>query len=253
MPICSKIFEKLIFDSIDDFIDKNNHFNNNQSGFRPRESCIHQLIAFTRNIFSAFDANLSLEVRDVFLDLSKVFDRVWHDGLLYKLKSNGIGGNLFRLIKSFLNNRCQRVVLNGQSLVWKSLAAGVPQVSVIRSLFFLIYINDLPLGFTTNVKGLTINVKLCVDDTSLLSLVNSASVSASRLNNDLVKIQDWAFNGNCRLTQILLNKRKSLFFNNSLIEQDTTDKHLCLKLDHKLTFQYHVNEKIKAMKRIGLL
>ena len=212
LPICSKIFEKLIFDSIYDFIDKNNHFNNNQSGFRPSESCIHQLIAFTRNIFSAFDANLSLEVRDVFLDLSKVFERVWHDGLLYKLKSNGIGGNLFKLIKSFLNNRCQRVVLNGQSSVWKSLTAGVPQGSVISSLFFLIYINYLPLGFTTNVKGLTINVKLCVDDTSLFSVVNNASVSASSLNNDLVKIRDWAFNWKLSLNPDPTKQAKKFIF-----------------------------------------
>ena len=68
--------------------------------------------------FSVFDTNPSLEVRGVFLDLSKAFDRVWHDGLLYKLKSNGIDGNLFKLTKSFLNNRCQRVVCNGQSSVW---------------------------------------------------------------------------------------------------------------------------------------
>ena len=99
LPICSKTFEKLIFDSIYDFINKNNLFNNSQSGFRPSDSCIHQLIAITHNIFSAFDANPSFEVCGVFLDLSKAFDRVWHDGLLYELKSDGIDGNLFKLIK----------------------------------------------------------------------------------------------------------------------------------------------------------
>ena len=76
LPICSKIFKKLIFNSIYDFIDKNNLFNNNQSGLRPSDSCTHQLTAITHNIFSAFDANPSLEVRGVFLDLSKGFDRV---------------------------------------------------------------------------------------------------------------------------------------------------------------------------------
>ena len=128
-----------------------------------------------------------MEVRGVFLDLSKAFDRVWHDGLLYKLKSNGNEGNLFKLNKSFLNNRCQRVVLNGQSSGRKLITVGVPQGSVLGSLFFLIYINDLPLGLLTNVK-------LFGDDTFLFSVVNNASVSASRLNNDLVKIRDWAFN-----------------------------------------------------------
>ena len=187
LPICSNIFEKLIFDSIYDFIDKNNLLNKNQSGFRASDSCIHHLIAIRHNIFSPFDADPSLEVSDVFLDLSKAFHRVWHDGLLYKLKSDGIDGNLVKLIKSFLNNRCQRVVLNGQSSVSKSVTAGVPQGSVLGPLFFHIYINDLPLGLTTNVK-------LFADDTSLFLVVNNASVSASRLNNNLVKIRDCAFN-----------------------------------------------------------
>ena len=98
LPICSKIFEKLIFDSIYEFLNKNDLFNNNQSGFRPNDSCIHQFIAITHNIFSAFDVNTSLEVRGVFLDLSKARRRVLYDGLLYKLKSYGIDVNLFELI-----------------------------------------------------------------------------------------------------------------------------------------------------------
>ena len=131
LPICSKIFEKFIFDSIFELFNKNDFFNNNQSGFRRNDTCIHLLIAITHNIFNAFDANPSLEVRGVFLDLSKAFDSAWHGGLFYKLKSNGIDGNLFKLVKSFLNSRCQRVVLNGQSSVGKSVTAGVPEGSVL--------------------------------------------------------------------------------------------------------------------------
>ena len=260
LPICPKIFEKLIFDSIYEFLNKNILFNNNQSRSRPNDSFIHQLIAITHNIFSAFDANPSLEVRGVFLGLSKAFDRVWHDGLLYKLESNGIDGNLFKLIKSFLNNRCQRVVLNGQSSVRKSATAVAPQGSVLGLLFFLIYINDLRLGLTTTVK-------LFADDTSLFSVVNNASVSTSRLNNDLVKIRNWAFSWKMSFNpdptkqakrlifqKIILGTHPSLFFNNSIIKQATTQKHLDLTLDYKPTFQYHVNEKIKKnMKGISLL
>ena len=137
LPICSKIFEKLIFDSIFSFLTHNKLLNNCQSGFRPNDSCINQLISITHNIYRAFDANPSLEVRGAFLDLSKAFDKVfWHEGLLYKLKNNEINGNALKLIKSFLHNRCLRVVLNGQSSSLRSIKAGLPQGSVLGPLFF---------------------------------------------------------------------------------------------------------------------
>ena len=72
------------------------------------------MLAITHIIYSNFDACPSLETRGVFLDISKAFDKVWHEGLLFKLKSYGISGPLLSLLKSFSANRFQRVVLNGQ-------------------------------------------------------------------------------------------------------------------------------------------
>ena len=92
----------------------------------------------THNIFSAFDANPSLEVRAVFLDFFKASDGVWHDGLLYKLKSNGIDGNFFNLIKSFLHNKCQQVIPNGESSIYKSVTDIVLHSLVLVLLFLLI-------------------------------------------------------------------------------------------------------------------
>ena len=85
-----------------------------QPGFRPNDSCIHQLISIVHNIYADFAHNASLEVGGNFLDISKEFDNVWHERLLYKLESLGISGNLLNLLRSFLNDKHQRVVLNGQ-------------------------------------------------------------------------------------------------------------------------------------------
>ena len=79
-PVCGKTFEKMIFNSLFKYSKVNNLLNGNQSSFRPGDSCIHQLLSITHKIYKAFDANLSLEVRGVFLGLSKASDKVWHDG-----------------------------------------------------------------------------------------------------------------------------------------------------------------------------
>ena len=129
-----KIFEKIIFNRIYNFL-LDDLLNPNQSGFCPSNSCINQLLAITHEIFEAFDCNPPLEVRSVFfLDISKAFDKIWHKGLLYKLKSMGISGDLSNLLENCLPGRLQRFVLNGQT--WRPFLAGVPQGSILGPLFF---------------------------------------------------------------------------------------------------------------------
>ena len=144
LPICGKIFDRLIFNSLFNYFIENNLLSPHQSGFIPGDSCVQQLISITHEIYNAFDCNPSLEVRGVFLDISKAFDKVWHDVLIYKLKYNGINCELLRLIESFLWGRYRRVILNGQASNWNKINAGVPQGSILGPLFFLAYINYLP-------------------------------------------------------------------------------------------------------------
>ena len=124
LPICGKFFEKLIFNEMFKFFIENELISPNQSGFKPGDSYINQLFAITHEIYKSFDDGF--EVRGVFLDISKAFDKVWHEGLIFKLKQNGISGNLLNLLCDFLRNRKQRVLLNGQVSDWSDVTAGVP-------------------------------------------------------------------------------------------------------------------------------
>ena len=161
--------------------------NPNQSGFHPSDSYVNQLLAVTHEIFTAFDCNPPLEVRSAFLDISKAFGKVWHESLLYKLKSMGISGELYNLLEYYLSGRFQRVVLNGQTSFWRPVLVGVPQGSILAPLVFLIYINDLP-------NELKSNVKLFADDTSLFTIVKDKNESANIINNGFLQISKWTYN-----------------------------------------------------------
>ena len=105
LPIASKIFEKAIYHNLLNYIERENLLNINQSGFRANDSCINQLISITHEIYRAFNCNPLLEVRGIFLDLSKAFDKLWHQGLLFKLEAFGFRGKLLNLLEDYLSNR----------------------------------------------------------------------------------------------------------------------------------------------------
>ena len=92
----------------------NRLLNPNQSSFMPGNSCIDQLNSTTHEIYASSDANPPLEVRGVYLNISKAFNQIWHERLIYKVKCIGVKGDLLALTESFLFERQQKVVLNGQ-------------------------------------------------------------------------------------------------------------------------------------------
>ena len=217
----------------------------------------HYLL-FTHKIYKLFDEGF--EVRGVFLDISKAFDKVWHEGLLLRLNQNGIFGNLLNVLRDSLSCRKQQVVLNGQLSSWDNVTAGFPQGSVLVPLLFLIYINDLP--------NLSSNCKHFADDASLFSVVNNIHTSAATVSQGLNGITNWAFQWkmifNPDLSKqvqevIFIRKIKkllhpTLLFNNIPLNNSLFQKHCSLTLDIKLNFaEYIKNITRKISKTVGLL
>ena len=214
-----------------EFFIQNNLISKNQSGFRLGDSCINQLLSITHEIYQSFDD--SLEIRAVFLDISKAFDKVWHKGSIFKLKQNGVSGKILNSITDFLSFRKQWVVLNRQAPPWASIEAGVSQGSILGPLLFLIYINDLSDDLSTTAK-------LFADDTSLFSTVQNVNTSANHLNSDLSKIRNWVYQWKMsfnpdpsKQAQKVIFSRKtqetyhpSIYFNNKSVKQVPSQKHL---------------------------
>ena len=188
---------------MDSFFIENNLISSNQSGFKQGDSCINQLLSITHDIYQSLDQGY--EVRGVFLDISKAFDKVWHKGLIHKLKQNGISGPLLKILTDLLKLRKQRVVLNGQHSSWSDALAGVPQGSILDPLLLLIYINYLS-------DGIQCKPKLFADDTSLFASVHKIEKATNDLSNDLTKITKWALQWKMSFIQIFLSRLMKLFF-----------------------------------------
>ena len=262
LPICGKILEKIIFNQLYTYLHTNNLITKNQSGFRPGDSTTNQLLFLIDEIHQAFDCTQSFEVRSVFLDISKAFDKVWHEGLVFKLEQNGISGSLLKLFQNYLNDRNQRVVLNGSFSEFFSIESGVvPQGSILGPLLFLIYINNLE----KNIKS---NMKFFADDTMLFSIVKDPLTCASDLNHDLDVINKWAYQWKLEFnpdplkqaTEVLFSCKKNIsnhpqiFFNGIAVAKVKEQKHLGLILESNLSFGKHLSEKIKKAKlNLGII
>ena len=166
LSVVSKVFEKLGNNRIVDHLVKSGLFSNFEYGFRSSRSTADLLTVVSDRIARAF--NRSGATRAVALDISKAFDRVWHTGLLHKLKSYGILGQIFGLVSCFLSNRQLRVVLDGNVSQEYSINAGVCQGSILGPTLFLLYINELPYDAICNIA-------IFADNTTLYSNCDQAS------------------------------------------------------------------------------
>ena len=250
-----KIMERVIFKYVYNYFHSNGLFYKYQAGFLPGHSTVYQLIETYDCIAKAIDEGKHCCM--VFCDLSKAFDRVWHKGLLFKLKSYGVSGHLLQWFASYLNFRSQRVLHRNTMSSFKFLHAGVPQGSVLGPLLFLIYVNDV----AENMSSLC---RLYADDNSLQHISTNVETIQQQLNNDLHRLDMWS-------TQWLLkfnpSKTKAVFFStkknailpclefqNCYLDFVSTHKHLGIVFSHDLSWSAYIDSILaNAYKKLGLL
>ena len=232
-----------------------------QYGFRSSRSTADLLTVVSGRIARGF--NRSGATQAIALDISKAFDRVWHAGLLHKLNSYGISGQIFGLISSFHSNRRLRVVLDGKSSQEYPVNAGVPQGFILGPTLFLLYINDLP-------DDVICNIAIYADDTTLYSKCDQASDMwqqlelASELASDLQDTVDrgrkWLVDFNAGKTQLVSFDRSEntgaidVKMDGPVLEEKTSFKILGLTFSSKLDWgSFIVSIAKTASKKIGAL
>ena len=179
-----------------------------QYGFRQARSTADILTVVSERIYRSLDK--TGEGRAVALDISKAFDRVWHDGLLRKIRSYGITGRIHNVIKSFLSKRKIQVVLDGRTSKQYDINAGVPQGSILGPLLFLIFINDLPDKIVSEMG-------IFADDTTLYNRHEGktnehiSKEMAETLEDDLQSVVEW---GQKWMVTFNAAKTKLVSFNN---------------------------------------
>ena len=254
----SKIYERVMYNRIERFLNDSNIIYEYQYGFRKKYSTNHALLSIVEKIRTSLD-NKQFAC-GVFVDLQKAFDTVDHKILLSKLSHYGIKGLANKWLGSYLTNRSQSVNLNGVTSDEQKITCGVPQGSILGPLLFTIYINDMHKAFNKCL------VHHFADDTNLLFTDKDPESIRKTLNSELQELVEWLranrLSLNVAKTEFIvfkpprksLKKRITLRLDQKTIFESTKIKYLGLLLDSRLTWKPHIDELAKKLSRaIGLL
>ena len=227
--------------------------NDEQHGFRKGRSCETQLALTVNDLAKILD---SRGQADVIMDFSKAFDLVPHQRLLLKLQQAGVTGPLHTWISNFLTERSQKVVLEGVSSSSVQVTSGVPQGTVLGPLLFILYLNDLP-------EGITSQVTLLADDCILYREITSVEDSKV-LQSDINMLCNWEscwqmrFNVAKCYAMHITHKTKPILstytMNGKPLQTVNSHTYLGVEINHKLSWADHINTTtVKANKVLGLL
>ena len=261
IPVVSKVFEKIVYDQLYQYLNDNQLLSSCQSGFRPLHSTLMALLEAT-NSWSVNIANGFLN-GVVFIDLKKAFDTIDHEIILRKLSYFGADQATVKWFQSYLSNRTQRCNVNGNLSTASTVTCGVPQGSILGPLlFFLMYINDLPSCLRVAAP------RMFADDTSItLSAKTVADLKlavTSELNNLTCWLRANKLSLNVAKTELMiigsrqrLNAQREeidLSIDDRTIKRVDHTKSLGLTIDAQLSWSKHVDEiSKKVSSAIGAL
>ncbi len=244
--ILCKLLESIVKDHIINHLKANNLLYPHQHAFIGKRSA-------TTQILEALDVWTNLlekgdSVDAIYLDFAKAFDTVPHLRLLEKCKALGIDGLVLQWLRAFLEDRKQRVLVNGSPSTWSDVASGVPQGSVIGPVLFVIFVNDMPAKLNNFIS-------LFADDAKLFGKSTNQDDHLS-IQDDLSKLQQWSsvwqlkFNEtNCKTLYLGNNKKLPSVMDTTdsriSLEESTQERDLGVLIDNNLTFDEHIAQSIK--------
>ena len=250
LPVISKVLEKLIHNTIiQNLIPK---ITLKQHGFMPTRSTVTQLLATFLEVNTNLDTGRRTDI--IYFDLAKAFDSVPHKLLIHKLKKFGFNGSLLLWMTDYLQDRNQRVIVNGTHSNWKKVQSGVPQGATLGPLKFLLYVNDLP-----DVLSKGTQCGIFADDTKILRPITT-NQDIHLLQQDIDSLFDWSklwglqFNiDKCMVLSAVRSHNKinddlnlpHYTMNNKRLVLTTEIQDLGIKIDSKLTWANHINAMVR--------
>ena len=251
----SKLLERVIHIHVSEFV--HSSLNEQQHRFCKRRSCTTQLLGVFHDVGKALDSGKEADL--IYLEFSKAFDSVSHKKLIYKLKLHGISGSLLNWFTDYLNERRQRVVVNGVASSYLEATSGVPQGSILGPLLFLIYSNDLRDAANHSV------VPMFADDSKCYQEI-AKPLDRNQLQADLNSLHEWSYTWELdfnpkKCAAMRFSRKKgpgskgpNYYLNNQLIKFTTSHSDLGILVSNNLKWSLHINNLLsKANKMLGFI